>query len=108
MHVILMQIPIDVDRKQEFDQLINSEQGLAFTQQKPGFISAESGYTTDDEGNLVWNCWEKWETREHFHTYHAQRLEDTEFINKWFSITEGNRPLWIEELSTTTNSKHDK
>ena len=36
-----------------------SDNGLPYTKSMQGFISAEFGWTKDDEGNSVWNLWEK-------------------------------------------------
>ena len=76
-----------------------SQNGLPYTKSMQGFISAEFGWTKDDEGNSVWNLWEKWETKEDFEKYDATppRTEVSEF-GKIFSDCAAGVPsqLWID------------
>ena len=58
MHTILITVPVQKDKKQELLDLIRSPIGHPFTKTNKGFISAESGFTEDEEGNVVWNLLE--------------------------------------------------
>ena len=69
MNTILIQLPLITDKKAEFEAMLHHEEGIVLTSKQKGFISAEFGYTTDEEGNLKWNLWEKWETQEDFANY---------------------------------------
>ena len=69
MHTILITVPVQKDKKQELLDLIRSPIGHPFTKTNKGFISAESGFTEDEEGNVVWNLWEAWENKEDFDNY---------------------------------------
>ena len=99
MHVILLQFRVaNPQKKEELEQLLKSPEGLAYTQSQKGFISVEFGWTKDANGNETWWGWEKWETKEDFENYVAKRREDVEWANKFFSITDSQKPLWIENL----------
>ena len=53
MHTILITVPVQKDKKQELFDLISSPIGHPSTKTNKGFISAESGFTEDEEGNVV-------------------------------------------------------
>ena len=71
MNTILIQVPISTAKKAEWDAMVNSPEGFALVSEQKGFISAEFGYSTDEEGNFKWNLWEKWETQEDFANYNS-------------------------------------
>jgi len=55
MNTILIQVPLSTAKKAEWEAMLNSPKGIALTSKQKGFISAEFGYSTDEEGNLKWN-----------------------------------------------------
>ena len=55
MNTILIQVPLWTAKKAEWEAMLNSPEGIALTSKQKGFISAEFGYSTDEEGNLKWN-----------------------------------------------------
>lgn len=108
MKVVLLHVPLPADKKYLWESFIlKTNLGLSFTQKQKGFISAEYGYATDIRGNLSWNCWEKWETKEDFDNYHAKR-EESGFMEVVWDIIDSDTapgPLWIEDLETMTAEK---
>ena len=46
--------------------MLHDKEDITLTRQQKGFICNEFGYTTDDEGNLKWNLWEKSKTQKDF------------------------------------------
>lgn len=98
-HTNLVQIPIIAEKKSEWDTMLNSPQGLAFTMQQIGFVSAEIGYTTDQEGNVKWNAWAKWKTKEDYIKYLStpERSEGSKFHTTMMSVLAGQPSvLWVE------------
>ena len=105
MHTILIAVPIQKDKKQELLDLIRSPVGHPFTKTNKGFISAESGFTEDEEGNVVWNLWEAWENKEDFDNYNAtpERVEGSEFMNKFPTLLSGAPSmLWLDDFARIT------
>ena len=103
MKTILIQIPLLADKKAEWDLMINHPEGIALTRKQKGFISAEFGYTTDVDGNLMWNLWEKWETQKDFENYNAipERLEDSKFMQSFGTVAAGPPSmLWLQEFNS--------
>ena len=99
MNTILIQLPLITDKKAEFEAMLHHEEGIALTSQQKGFISAEFGYTTDDGGNLKWNLWEKWETRENYEQYIAWRIES--------GMLEALAPILVKPMKPSHLSPQD-
>ena len=57
--------------------MLHDKEDITLTRQQKGFICNEFGYTTDDEGNLKWNLWEKSKTQKDF----ANCNETPEWLN---------------------------
>ena len=53
-------------KKGELLDLISSPEGFPITKSKPGFISVETGISTDESGRITFHLWEKWEKMENF------------------------------------------
>ena len=68
-HTNLVQIPIIAEKKSEWAAMMSSPLGGPFTKKQTGFVSAKSGFTTDQEGNVTFTAWVKWETKEDFINY---------------------------------------
>mgnify|MGYP001181451235 FL=1 len=103
MKTILIQIPLLADKKAEWDLMINHPEGIALTRKQKGFISAEFGYTTDVDGNLMLNLWEKWETQRDFENYNSipERLEDSKFMQSFGAVAAGPPSmLWLQEFNS--------
>ena len=105
MHTILITVPVQKDKKQELLDLIRSPIGHPFTKTYKGFISAKSGFTEDEEGNVVWNLWEAWENKEDFDNYNAtpERVEGSEFMTKFPTLLSGAPSmLWLDDFARVT------
>ena len=85
MHTILITVPRQKAKKQELLDLIRSPIGHPFTKTNKGFISAESGFTEDEEGNIVWDLWEAWENKEDFDKYN-NTLKELKIANLGISL----------------------
>jgi quinol monooxygenase YgiN len=67
-----------------------------------GFISAEGGFTEDEEGNIVWNLWEAWENKEDFDNYNTtpERVEGSEFMTEFLTLLSGALSmLWLNDFA---------
>ncbi|REK59992.1 MAG: hypothetical protein DWQ49_07125 [Bacteroidetes bacterium] len=95
MQIIFIQIPLHKSMKDEWESFVKSPNGLEFTSKQKGFISAEYGYAIDINDKLTWNCWEKWESREDFERYHAERNESG-FLAELDKLIERNAPGPVE------------
>lgn len=107
MNTILIQVPLSTAKKAEWEAMLNSPEGIALTSKQKGFISAEFGYSTDEEGNLKWNLWEKWETQEDFANYNSipERLEDSKFMQTFLAVMEGPPSMvWLDGFKTRSPS----
>ena len=103
MNTILIQLPLITDKKAKFEAMLHHEEGIVLTSKQKGFISAEFGYTTDEEGNLKWNLWEKWETQEDFANYNQipERLDDSKFMQTLNAVLAGPPSmLWLDEVDS--------
>lgn len=101
MYTITIRIPLKVEKRPIWDDMLKSSDGLDLARRQKGFISAECGYTTDGVGNLVWHSWEKWETKEDFFNYNAvaERQEGSRFIRTSLAIMSGTAELfWLEDV----------
>ena len=67
----LIQIPIMADKKAELEAMLFSPVGFAHTTKQKGFVGSDTGYATDDDGNVTFVIWGKWQTKEDFYNYLA-------------------------------------
>ena len=98
-HTNLVQIPIIAEKTSEWAAMMSSPLGGPFTMKQTGFVSAESGFTTDQEGNVTFTAWVKWETKEDFINYIStpERAEGSKFHTTMMSVLAGQPSvLWIE------------
>ena len=100
MFVVLLQFPVSSsEKKAELEQLLNSDEGLAFTMSQKGFISVEYGWAEDKAGYQTWWGWEKWSSKEDYDNYLKSRRADEKWIKKFFDITPDNpKPHEIEKM----------
>ena len=107
MNTILIQVPLSTAKKAVCEAMLNSPEGIALTSKQKGFIFAEFGYSADEEGNLKWNTWEKWETQEDFANYNSipERLEDSKFMQTFFAVMDSPPSmLWLDGFETRSPS----
>ena len=103
MDTILIQLPLITDKKAEFEAMLHHEEGIVLTSKQKGFISAEFGYTTDEEGNLKLKLWEKWETQADFANYNQipERLDDSKFMKTLNAVLAGPASMiWLDEVDS--------
>ena len=67
----LIQIPIMAERKAELEAMLFSPVGFAHTMKQKGFVGGDTGYATDDNGNVTFVIWGKWQTKEDYYNYLA-------------------------------------
>jgi len=97
----LIQIPIMDGKKAELEAMLFSPEGVAFTEKQKGFLSGESGYTKDRDGNLSFVIWSKWETREDYTNYLStpERSEGSKFVQTMMAVIAGPPSvLWVEKF----------
>ena len=95
----LSKIKIKKDKKDELVDLLKSPKGFAIAKSKPGFISLESGGSTDDSGQSTVHIWCKWEKREDFENYakDPNRDPESEYNKKMAGMTDGPfKMVWFE------------
>ena len=80
---MLIQFPIKREKKETWVSLLQSDSGLPYAKNMKGFISAEYGFSDNENTGLIWHLWEKWETKEDYLNYDAspQRQEGSKFMD---------------------------
>ncbi len=95
----LIQIPIKAEKKAELDAMLFSPVGFAHTMKQKGFVGGETGYTTDEEGNITFVIWGKWQTKEDYYNYLAtpERSEGSKFSQTMRAVmTSSPSLLWVK------------
>ena len=83
--LLYAELKLKSGKKDEFLDLFSLPEGFPTTKSKPGFISAETGISTDESGQNTFHLWEKWEKMENFENYmqYPNRNPECEFMQKW-------------------------
>ena len=87
-------------KKDDFVELNSTPEGFPITKSKPGFISAETGISTDESGQNTFHLWEKWEKMENFENYmqDPNRNPECAFMQKWETMMDGPPKMIFPEL----------
>ena len=95
----LIQIPIMAEKKAELDAMLFSPVGFAHTMKQKGFVGGEPGYTTDEDGNVTFVIWGKWQTKEDYYNYLAtpEHSEGSKFSETMRAVMTGHPSLlWVK------------
>ena len=95
----LIQIPIMAEKKAELEAMLFSPVGFAHTMKQKGFVGGDTGYATDDNGNVTFVIWGKWQTKEDYYNYlaTAERSEGSKFSKTMRAVMTGPPSLlWVK------------
>ena len=98
--LLYAELKLKSGKKDDFLELNSTPEGFPITKSKPGFISAETGISTDESGQNTFHLWEKWEKMENFENYmqDPNRNPECEFMQKWLSCMDGEPKMIFPEI----------
>lgn len=95
-------IPIDQERKSELMAFLNGPLGGKYTQNFPGHIQTQSGFTKTANGGLNWILVGTWSSKDAYakYTESSERGPDSQLIKLISSMIAGEPSLyWIENYT---------
>ena len=99
---LIAQTPIDPERKSELMAFFNGPLGIQYTQNFPGHMPKQSGFTKTADGSVNWILVSTWSSKEAYAKYaeSSERGPDSQFLKTIGSMIAGKPSFyWIENYT---------